>query len=683
MNLLSFDRRKIFVVSAFLGFLLIILITVSVFLSTQKTKKETEKLTPSPLTKTIDLDEKRLNAKSFPQVQFSNWVFPATAPLEKKEAQVYSFQTSFKKEYVVLLARKFGLTGEIKEKNNYFYLSQSSKTTGNQDNLSFFVLDKNTGGFSYVSSQGIVLDKTLLSFVQELTSDQTLSLFANYKDKRRSAETTYFEFHRDWQKVGLPILNSFGLLNLPENQPLRALTFASKAGAGADSNIYATSDKADGLARLKDFNTLTVGITTEGGKQKIISISSNIRPFKKTVLESSNLITFSQAKEKIVRRNYEYILTSPAGSGLVDFSKVYPQNKAVSENAQISECILAYIEKPPSVQQNSLFPYFLCRGTAQLTSGYRVNFVAATSAVLSSQSLLGVFAQDDTSQKQGTLGTPAPTKPPSQQQQSLPPPVVTECKPSVDELTETFVTADGVTIGIAQIYALLPTRKAGWFFVPPAGTSYKTIDEITEFLQGLIDELKVKAETQPTQVRDFDQVFADYLDSEGKCPVWISTVSPSLFIYNNSGQGVEVKHGFNVTYFDKTEDYIYYEYEKKQFNKPDQGWVVEKKDLSGLSASISDKLGLTPLESQRLLFELNHAATDVSSDRFFVGLIPQSEVENKLPLTFSPQPQVVYRLHFYVSSAEISHLRGVTNGLTLQPVTRKPFMVLELGAAGF
>ena len=87
--------------------------------------------------------------------------------------------------------------------------------------------------------------------------------------------------------------------------------------------------------------------------------------------------------------------------------------------------------------------------------------------------------------------------------------------------------------------------------------------------------------------------------------------------------------------------------------KPDSGWIVSKKSLKPfVQNTLATELTLTPSESIRLLFELNHAADSVKGEVLFIGLIPQNEVNEKVPLSIKPKPDNIYRIHFYVSEAQ-------------------------------
>lgn len=151
--------------------------------------------------------------------------------------------------------------------------------------------------------------------------------------------------------------------------------------------------------------------------------------------------------------------------------------------------------------------------------------------------------------------------------------------------------------------------------------------------------------------------------------------SPTIFTYSPN---TKVQPLIPVFYIDNNREYFYYEYDSTNisFKKPTNGWIVDKKNLKAFSKNISQILGLNPLESERLLFELNFSAVDVKSDKLFIGLIPREEVDKKLPLKIESlnNPKVI-RYHFYVAKA-----KNNVKPPQLNPVQRDEFLILELGS---
>src|SRR3990167_9713130 len=122
--------------------------------------------------------------------------------------------------------------------------------------------------------------------------------------------------------------------------------------------------------------------------------------------------------------------------------------------------------------------------------------------------------------------------------------------------------------------------------------------------------------------------FFNRIGSRG-CPIGLTGVSPTIFTYSPN---TKVQPLAPILYLEQNSQYLYYEYDSTNisFNKPKEGWVVDKEDLVKFSNNLSDILRLTSIEYERLLFELNFSAVDVKSEKLYIGLIPQEEINEKL-----------------------------------------------------
>jgi hypothetical protein len=206
--------------------------------------------------------------------------------------------------------------------------------------------------------------------------DTTLKVTATYK-KKTDAGITYYELHRDWKAAGYPILSTMGLLNIPEKQMLSSLTLNTMLpDMISDTSIYAASDGKNGYARQSDFNTMTIGLSDSSGN--ITSIKSNMRLVQSTG-QLTSVVDYTAAVNKLKAGEYQFLMTTPSGSGDTPWDQIYPNNIAQAENAVVTDSILAYIENPPATAQTSLVPSYIFKGYANLKSGYRVSFIAAVS----------------------------------------------------------------------------------------------------------------------------------------------------------------------------------------------------------------------------------------------------------------------------------------------------------------
>lgn len=202
------------------------------------------------------------------------------------------------------------------------------------------------------------------------------------------------------------------------------------------------------------------------------------------------------------------------------------------------------------------------------------------------------------------------------------------------------------------------------------------------------------------KIRQEAKIIKDIMTIGEACPLRLTGASPTLFLYAPADSEYAVQTEADITYADPAfenniwnvmvhenntltvngspRSFIYYEYMPREFLKPTEGWVINKNFLNQFKQNVLESaLGLSPLEAERGLFELHHAADSINSQIIFIGLIPQEEVNKKLPITITPDPQSVYRLHFYITRATDGENPAAP---ILYPIVRTANMALELGS---
>jgi hypothetical protein len=627
----------------------------------------------------------RNNTANMPMVKVLAWDNKALPPALVAQGKTFALKADYSKESAQKLAFKLLGTDQLESQDGMLY----GYTWGEQPqgSSSAYTFVPETGAFSYASAQGKPLTASGSSidkadaFLRSLVDDPTLTATATYRKKDRPG-VTFVEFHRDWQKVGLPILNALGLLNTKENQTLADITLTSREDRISSSNIHQTSDNADGLARANDFNTATIGINDQ--TNSVTSVVSNIRQFKASDGKSAKLISYDKAVQKLTDNRAEFIYTTPAGAGLPAFDKVYPSGGADAKLATVTERTLAYLEEPQSVPQDKLEPYYLFRGTAELTNGHRVKFVAGVRAVDSGRwPSISWISKNARAVEGGGAGS------------SVVPNTPDECIPATTDLANVRAIFPGVNIGQLKPEALDRVKGTGdnartgdWYAYSTNGGL--SADDVVKSMEEVKRKYPDLNHRNPARVK----VELGRLRSN-LCPVRLTGKSPTIFVYGPLGTSLKITPTPQLTYADPALDgqnwpvnigvsgaevngflapYIYYESVPASYTKPSNGWVVKKGHLPQLAKGIAKKLALTALEQERLLVELQQAALDVSASEVFVGLLPQAEVDQKLALTITPKVNTV-RLHFYLAEA---------NGRTVEPgltkIERTDVMVLELGA---
>lgn len=687
------DTKKVLlIISGFLFVILILLIATLTLFSNKGPQTPNQQVTDVNTPSDQSGQGQPLQTSQLPQAQFASWTPPAEKPSAPPTSRVYSLKQSYSVEEVTTLAQNLSAGDSVKQ-NDQYILAHSFKNDG-QD-LTMLIFNTTTGEFTFTTSEGVEfkspagsLESRIYEFLEAYDLyDPYIKVAATYK-KRSEPGVTYVELHRDWDSVGLPILNLVGVLNLPEDQKLADLTLASTpSNLQEDVDIYAASDNKDGYARQTDFNTITLGVENDA----VISLKSNMRKLETNEPTETPLLSYDEAESKVQSGQSDYFVTAPAGAGSADWGQIYPNNVANAQEGVIDESMLAYLENSPNTSQNQLSPYYFFRGHADLESGYRINFTAAVSALPANPQSKNksifefgqVYAQDTvntyTSQKQSTFEFAS----------------TGECLPAVSDLDPIYE-VNGIKIGWSNIRLKgdgLLTRKIGWWYYVPLnpGASFQA-----DF-NSLVNQFNSNIH-QVDKFRKIDKATAEFQQKQGVCPVRVTGSSPTIFVYGNPGTVFTLKPVARTTYSDPNlvnqwnvviekdgvlnlgsvrRNYLYYEHLAPTFSRPTKGWVVAKSALSALTTQLSQKLGLNARESERLQFELNHAASGVESQTLFVGLVDGKELNQKLALQVSPQPEKLYRYHFYLTG---SNKDFKVQSPTLSGITRNGLTVLELGA---
>jgi hypothetical protein len=634
--------------------------------------------------------------KALPKVKVSAWENKAAVPAVTQSVKTYGLKHDFSRSDLKAAAQVMLGNDKLEELGEALY--GYSWGAENENNLSAYTVNPKTGAFTYAGTKGQTLGSsgTMVEkadhFLSGLISDSTLTATATYR-RHDKPGVVFVEFHRDWQKAGLPVLNALGLLNLDENQKLSGLSLISRSDR-TDSQVHGTSDLADGLARQTDFNSVTVGINEQANT--VVSVNSNLRQLKDEDPRLAKLVPYGKALSSLTANKYDFMYTSPTGSGTPSFDKVYPDNNVTVKRAVIDEALVAYLEEPPGVSQSKLEPYYIFKGTAELESGYNAKFVAGVVASEGNRLAWwpGRVAKAE-SGAGGSTGIPTTTPPPPP---PTPPPPPVVCIPSVSDLTNIRNVSPGVNVGQLKTEAVARARATGdnaragdWYMYPTTGAL--TAADVITALEALQREFPDVNDRNPARVQAELESFRN-----SNCPIRLTGKSPTVFVYGPTGANLGIEVGSLVSYADpglvkraweatvvpggvsvgsKMRPYLYYEYEQNVFTRPKEGWQTTVSGLPDLANKLSLALGLNSLEAERLLFELRHAAVSVGQKELFVGLADNGEVNAKLPLKVEPFA-TVERLHFYVGARGSSEVEEPV----LNPVARSGLMILEIGAAG-
>lgn len=239
--------------------------------------------------------------------------------------------------------------------------------------------------------------------------DPTITCNTTHKDYGHPS-IIFVECHRDWELLGAPLISPVGLLNFEETKKLADTKPGNTTlSSPIDTAVYNAATGLDGRARPNDFNTITIGFFPDGRIHSVNSTMRLLSKIDKNQLET--ILTPTEALQEIVDNKATLSISLPLGSGLTDWNKIYPTEYAVAQDAQIDELNAVYLEKPMSQGQKSYVPAYLARGTAQLSTGYKVKFVLAIPAIKGASRVLA--ATTGTPINIGTFNFSSPTPSPA------------------------------------------------------------------------------------------------------------------------------------------------------------------------------------------------------------------------------------------------------------------------------
>ncbi len=122
--------------------------------------------------------------------------------------------------------------------------------------------------------------------------------------------------------------------------------------------------------------------------------------------------------------------------------------------------------------------------------------------------------------------------------------------------------------------------------------------------------------------------------------------------------------------------YLYYEGKvaDSAVQKPEEGYVIAYENLANFYDEILPKLGLNPKESQEFQDYWLKALPNASY--YFIGIIPQEQLNENEPLTITPKEDTMIRVRLYFEQREKF---SVVTPPTLKTPTRNGFTVVDWG----
>lgn len=738
----KFLTKKRIIIFLTIFFVILILSSLFYFFRSQNNQA----LKPAP-----NLDDIISNAgntsRPVPEVQIANYEFQTVNPQVPVEIPSYSLKSDFIKTEVDTIAATFNLSNGVQEENEITYANTSPEEAAT------FNFNTTTGSFTYqaytptqpVSTNPQTAARTLLTKLG--FTDTLIDCGITYK-RAETPDVTYVECHRSWDRMGLPLVSLPGFYNTPEEIQLSQMTPGIIDSVEApDPSIIQVSTGQNGLTRPTDFNTATIGVMKNGS---IVSVASNLRYIENaSTIQESELKTPEAAKSEFGNALYSVVL--PAGEGVIDLNKVFPENKGTAQSATVTGYNLVYLEKLRGEKQITYEPFYLIRGETTLENGFTAKLVQAVPALINSR-----VSEEDGLQL-GTF-TPAPTQipelPEEEVEEIAQSPICTpsgisdairsdlnyvtyslsipgygnmefhsqrgmshtlilgssdsgknsaEVKGAIDKLFENSYVSAYTTINKGNPLILPLGSMSAYYKANPAGSTTsigiyaaRGIPDprgiVGSSRQNMLLNFEQKAlasdrgetvsadgpgfslqsntatnKTNTDNVIDFEQFFIIDATSMKSNPCYITGSSPSIFargngdykitppdvtyaepLLNNASWSIHAEDG-SLLVNGKQRNFLYYEFDSKNvvLNSVNQGYSFKTGNLSNVISKISSEMGLTNLEEKQLF---NEVQNELSKKSKFITLkiVSQEELDKKLPLSISPTPSRVVRLHFII-----------------------------------
>lgn len=446
----NYQKYPLFIVGGFIIFIIVFSIIFALILSkpAKKTSLPAE-VVPSPISSNRSQPNSSKNSiKSLPTLIFKQYDNEGLGPVIYSSIKTYNLKANFTREEVKNFAKNLGLKTIVPTKGNNIVVANLI----DKDKRGWVTFNTQSGYFSFnsfgsIKSSSYIPGQSVTSSAIGILKDinlwdDTLTCPITYVKAQKLKSVTFVECHRDWKKLSYPLINPMGILNIPEGNALSSLQpgktfsyFPNDPNISGVTNLGILEPDQSGKSRPNDFNTVTVGIYPSG---VIHSVVSTLRWIKNIdTYPAQDAISFKTALSLVSQNKATLALTLPSGKGSINWDKVYPNNKAISDKAQIKETALVYLEKFLDSPQPLYEPYYLFRGNTRLNTGYTVEFIQAVPALKSTLKSLNLITQEDNSPRKLVAGisTSAEEKNDSLQFKTFTPPTPSPLSPSPQSIS--------------------------------------------------------------------------------------------------------------------------------------------------------------------------------------------------------------------------------------------------------
>lgn len=674
-----------------------------------------------------------------PKVVVRDYVLQTELPNSPQSAKIYKLKTNYTESDIEKMAATFGMASlksndvVIEDNNNGLIQIFDLK-----NNLYLAVNNRN-GRVLFSAQNGIPAvsqgdaKQNALALARSLGFSQACLKATSSYTKKSEPHTTFVDIHCDWESVGAPIVNYFGILNLPINEALKDVKLGQlPLTSSANTNDIKDEDSGEFSSRPNDFNTITLQQDTLTGN--IMAFSSNIMPVVAEIeVSADRIIPPTDGFEKLRNNEKQFAFVGPQGAGTTDLRNAYINNIAQADSVQLTDFVLAY-PVIPGIKQEYMCPEWVTRSQGRLETGYDGTFVESARAINDSRctrpAVLG------TSIAQAILPNPIPTVIDSKSHgdtlqyknfivQGDP---VTE---SSCPAKESFTNAMQISEGVYLLWIDRNVRGPGNKRLGTDGTLTGPLIP-REWWIGTISEQQVAGalgtgeKISPEKIPAYMRFRAtrgvkSTIGSRDDNPIssvkgtivackYLTTGSPSLYIFSAYQQNVRLdvnpvggivfaqppltsSLGWNIkTQSNGMLDFgkgiannrAYYEYDKKALSEAlanerykETGYTVKKDELVQLfEKTIAPSIKLSDAQTFDLVAEVKRELDAISHPYAKVVLLPRALLDQYLPVHISPKPDIFYRYFFIITGTDKVAPIMKPN---ISPITKSSYYSIETG----
>ncbi len=672
-----------------------------------------------------------------PKVVVKDYVLQTELPSAPQSAKIYKLQTNYSEADIEKMAATFGMASPksdsvVIEKNG----NGLTQLFDLKNNL-YLAVNNQTGTMLFSAQNGIPslggdAKQNALALARSLGYTQSCLKATSSYTKKSEPHTTHIDIHCDWGSAGAPIVNYFGILNLPLAEALKNVSLGQLPSTSSDGDIK-DDDSGELTSRPNDFNTITVQQDTLTGN--IMAFSSNIMPVLSEIdISADRIVLPSEGFEKLRNNEKQFAFAGPQGSGSTDLRSVYINNTAQADSVNLTDFVLAY-PVIPGVKQEYMCPEWVTRSQGRLESGYDGTFVESARAINDSRcsrtSVLGASIAQATTLP---IANPTVIDPLSHadtlQYKTITiqgEPLTESACPVKDQFTNAMKISDGVYLAWIDRNERGPGNKRlgmdgqltgpliqrEWWIATTSqqmvtgtlGTGEKLPPNLASSYMRFRNSTGVKSKIGSRSDNPISSVSGTIVACK-----YLTTGSPSLYVYSSTAKNVHVElnplggiafaqpalsalQGWNfITQPDGTLEFgnnvinnrAYYEYNKKTLTEAlektqfeEKGYVVKKEELLTLFATkISLKMGLSKAQNNDLISEIKRELHVLGSSHVKIVLLPRAILDKYLPVSLSPAPKNFYRYFFIIEPASDEEFLTEPE---FSPIQKSEYFAVETG----